>query len=141
MSACAASVVSMNACDSGKPVWRRYFAYARSTTISSAGSRAASTSRLKSSFSTSPRKTRANASSNTACSASISTSASATVDCMPKSCIHTGSASCGAIRCGRSSITLSPIRSSIGRLSDNGTGRPRWKSLKRSTPGPASSGR
>ena len=55
----------MNGCDSGKPICRRYLAYARSTTISSAGMRAATTRRLKSSFSTSPRKTRANASSKT----------------------------------------------------------------------------
>ena len=47
----------------------------------------------------------------------------------------------GAIRCGRSSSTFIPIRSSIGRLSDSATGSPRRNSLKRSAFGAASSGR
>ena len=98
MSAFATSVDSTNACDSGKPIWRRYFAYARNTTISAAGMRAATTSRLKSSFSTSPRKMRPNASSNTACNPWISTSASASRVCMPKSWSQTGAWSGGDTR-------------------------------------------
>ena len=47
----------------------------------------------------------------------------------------------GAIRCGRSSMTSRPMCSSIGKLYESGTGPPRWNSLKRITPGGASSGR
>ena len=61
----AASVASMKLCDSGKPICRRYFAYARRMTMSAARACAATTRRLNSSFSTSPRKMRPNASSNT----------------------------------------------------------------------------
>ena len=60
--------------------------------------------------------------------------------CRSRAC-QIGGCSGGDTRCGRSSSTLRPMRSSIGRLSDSVTGAPRWKSLKRSVPAPASSGR
>ena len=102
--------------------------------------RAATTSRLKSSLSTSPRNMRPNASSNTWCSASTSTSVSVPAATMPKSCIQTGLLPCGATRCGCSSSTFRPMCSSIGRLSDNVTCAPRCKILNRSVLAPASSG-
>ena len=95
---CAASVPSMNACDSGtrSGAWLRVGAQhddlARRDARGDDG-------RLKSSFSTSPRRIAANASSNTGRSASTSTSASSGAAIMrPKSCIQT----CGMpwARCG-----------------------------------------
>ncbi len=108
--------------------------------MSSAASPAASTRRLKSSFSIEPSKTRANASSNLPSTLPRSMSRSLPVE-RPKSCSHTGAPSAGWMRYGRSSSTRRPMRSSIGRLSESGTGPPRWKSLSRSVPGAASSGR
>ena len=60
---------------------------------------------------------------------------------MPKSCSQTGGVPAGVIRYGRSSCTLKPMCSSIGRLSDSVTGAPLRSSLNRSAPGAASAGR
>ena len=54
------------------PAWRRYFAIARRIVISRAVSLAAITSRLKPSFSVSPRQVRANASWNVSRTSSAS---------------------------------------------------------------------
>ena len=56
------------------PAWRRYFAIARRIVISRAVSRAASTSRLKPSFSASPRQTCSNACWNVSRSSSTRSS-------------------------------------------------------------------
>ena len=64
----------MKLCDSAKPIWRKYLAYARSTTTSAAAMPARSTRRLKSSFSMRPENTAAKASSNRRASVSISAS-------------------------------------------------------------------
>ena len=50
---------------------------------------------------------------------------SAPANCRPKSCSHTVLPSWRSISEGRSSITFTPIFSSIGRLCDSGTGLPR----------------
>ena len=62
MVGCATSASSMYDWLKVLPAWRRYLAMARSTAISRAVSRAVRTSRLKPSFSDSPRQARANAS-------------------------------------------------------------------------------
>ena len=71
-----------------------------------------------------PDQIRANATSNSSRTASTSTAAPDRVT-NPKSCNQTSSStSRGVIRWGTSSITLSPMFSSMGRMSDNGTGSP-----------------
>ena len=123
------------------PAWRRYLQYARRITISRHPSPARSTSRLKPSFSTSPDQMRANASRNFASMRSGSKSGPSAWS-IPKSWIHTRAAPARLILLGCSSSTVRPMFSSIGSASESTTGRrPAWKSLKRSRPSAASSGR
>ena len=94
--------------------------------------RAATTRRLKSSFSTSPRKTRANASSNTSCSASTSTSVSA-IGALQAEVVHPDRrrASLGGDRgTDARRAPCRPMCSSIGRLSDSVTGAPSAEQLE-----------